>query len=397
MIPSLRLPTELCEMVIAYLDEPTLRACSLTCKAFLPASRFRLFYTVCLKGRKVKRFLEIINSSPELGLCVRTLRICEGRGRYRFEPRWLSSKLPLIASRLPEVTTLELDSMEWSLLDGDARTALISGFQKVKRLETIYSYFDDASQMNQFIASFPSLIDLFCYQTYLKTDSGRMETPMPSCVPLPLGLTTINLDSFQAGFFDQLMNLESHPNVRKLKFHSMDHPNAVGKLLKTIGSNLEHVDFHDFSSALGHMYNNADCEHSLIDITGSFTISNVSATAILENDIDFAHNNHLRSVELGCGPFSPQHPPPNWLFTIFSQLISPNLEHIRLQFGPRISSTGLDGIDWARMERVFTQPLFSNLKTLKLYVWAEPQVRSVAVELIRAQMPILEGRGILEL
>jgi F-box-like len=266
MIPSPRLPTELCEMVFAYLDEPTLRTCSLTCKAFLPASQFRLFHTVCLKGRKVKRFFEITNSSPKLGLCVRILHIFEGRGRYRFEPRWLSSKLPLIASRLPEVTTLKLDSMEWSLLDGDARTALMSGFQKVKCLETIFSYFDDPSQMNQFIASFPSLIDLSCTQTYWKTD----QAPMPSCVPLPLGLTTITLDSFQATFFDQQMNLEPHPDVRKLKFHSMGHSDAVGKLLKTIGSNLEHVYFHDFSSALGYMYNDADCEHSLIDIAGSF-------------------------------------------------------------------------------------------------------------------------------
>jgi hypothetical protein len=269
MMHSPRLPTELCDIVIDNLshDGAALRACSLTCKAFLPASRYHLFYTVRLKGRKVKGFLEFIDSSPKIGLYVRRLLLFEGRGRYSFEPRWLSSALPTIVNRFPEVLVLTLDSLDWRLLDSDARTAVISGFQKVKSLETIFTHFEDPGQMNQFISSFPSLIDLSCSQTYWAAD----HTPRFSSTPLPLSLTAITLDSFQAEFFDQLMNLESHPDVRHVQLYSMDHANTAGKLLKTLGSSLEHVSLRDFHYALGPMYTNADCKHSLIDIDSSFT------------------------------------------------------------------------------------------------------------------------------
>src|ERR1700722_5784812 len=245
MIPSPRLPIELCQSVIdnlsIYDDEATLRACSWSCKQFLQASRYHLFYRVYLHTYRAERFLNIIcstNSSTNPCVYVRRIIIDEGRG-HKFEPRWVNEALPLLAARLLNVTKLVLTFFEWSLLDGIARTAIMSSFEKVECLTTVCFNFETPEQMNQLIASFPSLTDLSCSQTYWKEDRALVI----SLIPLPRRLTTIPLDNSQSGFFRQLISLDQHPSVRTIKFRYMIPNEEVGKLLQTLGSSLEHVEF----------------------------------------------------------------------------------------------------------------------------------------------------------
>jgi hypothetical protein len=189
-MPESRLPIELCELVIDNLDDDdhTLRACSLACRAFLRASRRHLFYLVDLTDRDTaERLLRIICSVPSpTSPCryIRKLCLTEGRG----ETLWINKVLPLLAERLPDVTILVLEYLLWNLLDSISQIAILSNFLKVKSLEIIHGEFNSSEQMNQFIASFPSLVDLDCSRTYWPING-------PLTADLPQSLRTITIDS----------------------------------------------------------------------------------------------------------------------------------------------------------------------------------------------------------
>ena len=121
MFQSPRLPIELCEDVIDNLhdDNHTLRACSLVCRAFLSASRRHLFHTVTINRYEADRFLMPLfsNSSTKNKL------------------------IHLLAIHLPEVVVLELEHLQWNLLDDIVQTIVTFGFQKVKCLILINSKF----------------------------------------------------------------------------------------------------------------------------------------------------------------------------------------------------------------------------------------------------------------
>lgn len=248
-MPESRLPTELYDLVIGNLDdEHTLRACSLACRAFLHASRSSLFYFVDLVDRETaEQFLRIICSvqSPT-SPCRYIHHLCLVEGRREDENRWMNKALPLLAERLLDVTILEFDSLLWNRLDNIGRTAILSSFLKVRSLDMVFSKFETSEQMNQVIASFPSLVDLSCSQTRWAVDG-----PLPAA--LPQGLQTITLDSDNALFFHRLLSRELHLSVRALRFHYIfrEETKSVGMLLKTLGSSLEELRLGDLYTALG--------------------------------------------------------------------------------------------------------------------------------------------------
>jgi hypothetical protein len=241
-MPESRLPIELCELVIDRIDDDhTLRACSLACRTFLPASRRHLFYLVHLTDRDTaERFLRIICSVPSpTSPCryIRKLWLTEMRG----DNLWINKALPLLAEHLPDVTILVLEFLRWSLLDSISRIAILSSFLKVKSLEMMFSKFELSEQMNQFISSFPSLVNLDCSRTSWPIDDG------PLTVALPQSLRTIRINSDHSLFFHRLLSHELHLSVRVLRFHYIyrEDMESVGILLKTLGSSLEELYFGD--------------------------------------------------------------------------------------------------------------------------------------------------------
>jgi hypothetical protein len=232
-MPGLRLPIELCELVIDSLDDDhTFRACSLACRAFLPASRRHLFYLVRLTDRDTaERFLRIICSVPSpTSPCryIRTLWLTEAE-----EDLWVDEALPLLAERLLDVTILLFEDTLLTTISPIA-ILLLPSFLKVKSLELIDIKFQSSEQMNQFFASFPSLVDLDCSRTYTAA--------------LPQSLRTITIDSEHSLFFHRLLSRELHPNVRALRFGCIyqEDMKSVGILLKTLGSSLEELHFGSF-------------------------------------------------------------------------------------------------------------------------------------------------------
>ena len=247
-----RLPFELCEIIISHLnadfsdDEATLRACSLTCRAFLPASRYRLFYHVVLSSRHTtERFLNTIcctQSSTNPTPFILRLSIFDDRNRS-----WVNDALPILATGLLEVTFLELVSVSWDLLDENAQTSLLSGFQKVISLRMWYISFTTLDELSRFLSSFPSLTNL----SYMarRIPHGILTAPY---TPLPCHLATITMHSSQSMLFNQLLSLDSHPEVHDLQIDMHpEYARSAGMLLKTLGADLENLKIKYFGDVDG--------------------------------------------------------------------------------------------------------------------------------------------------
>src|SRR3984957_20675815 len=249
---SPRLPPELCDTIIHILadDYKALRACSLTCKAFLPASRCNLFHHIQLNDFQVaKRFLDNIcstNSPTNPSTYVRRLTIEGNSYESLLKPQpWTDitfANLALITVHLVEVTPLELLFLELHMLvHGGAWEAIFSSLRKVDYLRMEYIEASTPEDINKYIATFPWLTKVSAVVFWL----SRTKSQTPLSVPLPRRLQTITISGSDANIlFHRLLSHESHPDVHTLNFVTVDRDviREAAMLLKTIGSSLMHLD-----------------------------------------------------------------------------------------------------------------------------------------------------------
>jgi hypothetical protein len=117
--------------------------------------------------------------------------------------------------------------------------------------------------------------------------------------------------------------------------------------------------------------------------------------AAFADDLNLTHNTNLRYICLDCGWLNHSSPyPHDWLFALFSQVISP-LEHVRLEFHIEVIAD-LDVVDWTRIEREFTQQRWANLQKFTIQLWGTLDHRSEGYESIKLRLPVLDGRGVLQ-
>ncbi|KAF7303658.1 hypothetical protein MIND_00595200 [Mycena indigotica] len=104
-----QVPQELIDTIIDYIDDmATLKACSLVCWAFVPASRTHIFHTVCLEmlHDAPAKFFAILARNPHLEVYIRDLTIYRDCGT----DLWMKpgSPLPAILSMLNHVERFSL-------------------------------------------------------------------------------------------------------------------------------------------------------------------------------------------------------------------------------------------------------------------------------------------------
>ena len=248
------LPPEVCCEVIRCLDRTqdkrTLFACSLTCKAFLFISRRILFEAVVLfwppaRRSSDSRFIDLIRtSSPELGAAVKRLVLSF--------PDITTGPAPLILNAgadlgrgFPNVTYLQIRFMDWGTVDAESRSALLSSFQAVKRLDLMYPKFQFSHEAVGFILSFPMLAHLHIEGNAWTWRS--IVVPRPRNQFLSVNLTTVAIAADNAEVFAELMGLEPHPKVQSLSLvfvrDHINHNYNVTSLLKALGDDLRELVF----------------------------------------------------------------------------------------------------------------------------------------------------------
>ncbi|KAF7342039.1 hypothetical protein MVEN_01791200 [Mycena venus] len=163
------LPQELIDMVIrgSAADVPTLRSCSLVCRAFVPSSQACIFSVVALiPGLPTscpRRLHDILVDSPHLGGHVRTLSVIEGigAGRWLTDPNTSSAVLGIL-QHLKGVESFSFSGRPWRDLPKELRAG-VCNFCKRSHLVSLslmsLGRFDDLREFSQLVAS-PTLTRL---------------------------------------------------------------------------------------------------------------------------------------------------------------------------------------------------------------------------------------------
>jgi len=113
-----------------------LRTCSLVSKAWLPRSRYHLFYHIALRPDKShpSRFLKLLDSPHgTIAPYARHLELYEGRVTKQWEKLWLNKAFPRLAL-MTSVESIRITYGNFGRFDNTAITALLSIFSRLTYL-----------------------------------------------------------------------------------------------------------------------------------------------------------------------------------------------------------------------------------------------------------------------
>ena len=369
-MPSrVRVPPELCDQTIDYLwdDFESLRACSLTCKDWLPGSRYHLFRNVRLRhSDDVTRFRALLASSPGIAPCVRKLSLSadydgsEEDGAAREDDAWVNSAAELFPM-LQHVTTLALARVRWHALSGDTRAAFAGLFKSVRQQFLFEVSFDASRDVVAFLSAFPALQELYFQAVSWAKDSpspfddpGAQPDMMLETSRMQLSYLFLDPKSSPTLVTEWLLQRpdSQHLQTIQLCWRELSNTKAVGDLLQASGSSLESLQV-EFPAGLS-----ADAD----------------ASTALQDDLSLAHNTGLRALHFGgldvraSRGFVSQRLFP-WVTVMLSQVRSRHLQEG--SFALEIASVDdLLALDWARIDRDLSREEFHGLMVM-FYVSCE--------------------------
>ncbi|KAH9848854.1 hypothetical protein C2E23DRAFT_878458 [Lenzites betulinus] len=357
------LPPELCDETIDYLwdDVDSLRACSLTCKAWLPCSRFHLFRNVRLRhADDVFRFRSLLTSSPGIAPCVRKLSLSADYigagpdGTAQEDDTWVNGAATLLPL-LHHITTLGLARVRWHALSPETRAAFAGVCRSVQQLFLFEVSFDASRDVVAFLSGFPALRELYFHAVSWKHDS-----PSPFGDPTMEALAEAGRMQLSYLFLDPKSSptlvtewLLKHPEEQHLRtiqlcWRELENAKAIGDLLQASGSSLESLQV-EFPAGL-------------------------SEDDVLQNHLSLAHNTGLRALHFGgldvraSRAFLSTRLFP-WVTAMLSQVRSRRLEEV--SFALEIASVAdLRALDWPRIDADLARAEFAGLLVM-FYVSCE--------------------------
>ncbi|KAI0780387.1 hypothetical protein BD413DRAFT_496703 [Trametes elegans] len=286
MFPRAILPPELCDEAIDYLwdDLDALRACSLTCKAWLPSSRFHLFRNVRLRhADDVARFRELLASAPGVGHCVRKLSLSADydgatpEGAAREDDGWVDGAAELLP-RLDRLGTLGLARVRWHALRAETHAALTRASRHVRQLFLFEVSFAASRDVVAFLSGFPALRELYFQAVSWKDDSPAPFEGEEGGGSMALSYLFLDPKSSPTLVTEWLLKHPEEPQLRTIQlcWRELENTRAVGDLLQASGSSLESLQV-EFPAGLSE-----DGEHSCPSMRGEQScVSDTSANAVL--------------------------------------------------------------------------------------------------------------------
>ncbi|KAI8982881.1 hypothetical protein BD414DRAFT_463930 [Trametes punicea] len=358
------LPPELCDYTIDYLwdDVESLRACSLTCKAWLPSSRYHLFRNVRLRhADDVARFRTLLISAPGIAHCVRKLSFsadydgATAEGSPQEDDAWVNGAAELLP-KLNRIDTLGLARVRWHALHQKTRSAFADVFRTVRQLFLFEVSFDASRDVISFLSGFPALQEL-----YFQAVSWKHDSPAPFDDPnTPHEFAEVGSMHLSYLFLDPKSSptlvtewLLKHPEEQRLRtiqlcWRELENTKAVGDLLQVSGASLESLQV-EFPAG-------------------------ISDNAVLQNHLSLAHNTGLRSLHFGgldvrASQAFLSHRLFPWVTVMLSQVGSRHLQEV--SFSLEIASVqDLLALDWDRIDRDLSRVEFHGL-TVMFYVSCE--------------------------
>jgi hypothetical protein len=236
------LPQELMEYVIDFLynDKPTLRACSLVCRAWVAEARVHLFRSIHIQTMKQSGI-----APPELTLpLVRKLTWGPRRAPFTDSRRWCAS-LDALAPRLSHLQSLTL--VKIIVPNSDARQFILLGMEvpSVTRLKVVDCDFVSLPAFVAFLHAFPHLAHLELREVENWAEVGQAELPTHDSKGVELqSLSCALLNSWP--FIDWLVRTASPHSLRKIAFSIMQpaisrNAQALAALLLACGDSLDQL------------------------------------------------------------------------------------------------------------------------------------------------------------
>lgn len=200
-------------------------ACSLTCRAWLPACRYHLFDKIVLVPRDVLAFFEYVDSSSsDIGAAVRQLvvrRESVSSMMVMGTPRIAHVTLKKLSSHFQRLQTLTLLETFWSLLTFDTKD-LLTHLVTVKDLRLHRAHFETVRRAVELICAFPALEsvsfrDWAVLVQGTELNSFLATTPkLAQKYPLRVHLDCLNLDRSKTILYliEWLMAQDPSPSVQ---------------------------------------------------------------------------------------------------------------------------------------------------------------------------------------
>jgi hypothetical protein len=188
-------PQELVDYIIDFLHDSlsSLRACSLTCRAWAESSQHHLLKSIRLRSPvRCKELISMIDDHPGLGHHIRRLSLryhLKGDHDQLFDDLFdLTSRLSNVRRLYPALTHVFDDSLTEKLI---ASIAPISSI--ITHLDTAYMRFETAEQFVKLVSCMPSL-ERLSFGANIKNKS--LPSPTASLPPpIPPKLTELKLFS----------------------------------------------------------------------------------------------------------------------------------------------------------------------------------------------------------
>lgn len=373
------LPPELYDESIDHLwDDPAaLKACSLTCRAWVPSSRLHLFRTIRLQNAAhADSFQALLANAPVVARCVRRLTISadykgvDQLGRAVEDDAWVSSVVSFVP-KLQRVTTLGLSRLRWHALEPETQAALMELFKTVRTLFLFEVRFKASKDVLDFLCAFPVLDELYFHGVSWEVESPAPLEPadkdsLSSVIKreqerMQLSYLFLDVRSSPTLVTEWLLNHPSEQRLRTIQlcWREIENMKAVGDLLHASGASLERL---------------------LVEFPAG-----VPEEAVLENQISLVHNTGLRTVHFGglttdaAGSrafFSTRLFP--WVTALLSQIRSSHLQELTFEFEVA-AVRDLLGLDWPRIDRDLSREEFKGLRVM-FYVGCPDASTPVAKE-----------------
>jgi hypothetical protein len=249
------IPPELTDRVIDFLhnDWESLKSCCLTCKAWLPASRYHLWHRVVLRftGNDDERaYADFLKSSPIITSCIVDLTVefvqsCRSSAR-KSESDWIQGTLIPIFSTLRFLRRLMFINARFRAEDdekaGGFLSSIVTKLSSVRALQFSLCHFAKFSQYVELVWGCPNL-------ETLRLDNVTFDT-IDTYLPRPPAVPRLHLKFLMIIFYSSHMptviewliseGLCSHLDFLVVFQLQVESP-AVRRLLPVIGSHLRHL------------------------------------------------------------------------------------------------------------------------------------------------------------
>ena len=244
------LPVELTDICIDQLhnDKRSLSACGLTCKAWLPASRYHLFSDVLLRPNDYTPFSELLEapSSYSVASVVRRLIFYNSSPI----PRWpkqdiVRTHLHRIITLLQGVRCIKLSNYQFEASRMDNLIAALSNFSNLQHLELDRIKFEAFEHPIDVIHALPTLKsisvhNLYCFNnTYIPPDQIYKGKHQICFRHLDIGCW---LGRTAHPWITWIISQNPTPVVSSLRLTGL--LVGVDILLETVGASIANLDWH---------------------------------------------------------------------------------------------------------------------------------------------------------